>query len=80
MAVPEGYKVKSLPEKVGLQLPGEASLLKLNSSEEFGRISVSFEFWINATQISSKAYELIKTFFGKAVEIQNQSYIVLERV
>ena len=80
MAVPEGYKVKSLPEKVGLQLPGEAGLLKLNSSEEFGRISVSFEFWINATQISSKAYELIKTFFGKAVEIQNQSYIVLERV
>ncbi len=80
MAVPEGYKVKSLPEKMGLQLPGEAGLLKLDSSEEFGRVSVSFEFSVNATQINSKAYELIKTFFGKAVEIQNQSYIVLERV
>jgi len=81
LTLPEGYRLKSLPEVQLLTLPGNSGSLRFEAAQQVnGSISVLFDFKLSATQYKSEAYHLIKEFFQKAVEAQTQSYIVLEKV
>lgn len=78
--IPENYKVKDLPEALNLGLPQDSGLLRFKCSESNGVVSVFFDLKLNAPQYTSEAYTLVKTFFAKAVDIQKQSLIVLEKI
>ncbi|MEP4946123.1 MAG: hypothetical protein ABJU26_01170, partial [Flavobacteriaceae bacterium] len=78
--VPENYKVKDLPEALNLALPQDSGLLRFKCSESNGLVSIFFDLKLNATQYTSDAYGYVKTFFAKAVDIQKQSLIVLEKI
>lgn len=79
IAIPEGYKVKELPESINLALPDGSGVLRFNTSKMQGDVMVVFSFQLRATQYKSEGYRFIKEFFGKAVAIQNQTYLVLEK-
>ena len=79
ISVPEGHRVKSLPTKIGLKLPQDSGQLLFNCKEELGRVNVFFQFKIKGIQFSSEVYDYVKTLFGKAVDIQNQSVVVFEK-
>ncbi|MGX1928937.1 DUF3857 domain-containing protein [Flagellimonas sp. 2504JD4-2] len=79
MAIPDGYKIKNLPEKTNLKLPQDSGYLRFESNESFGKVNVFFKLGINAVQFKSEAYHIIKAFFTEAVDIQNKSFIVLEK-
>jgi len=78
--VPEGYRIKNLPEKLGLKLPEELGFLVFKCKYENGRVNVFFQFKINETQYGSEVYNSLKTIFGKAVDAQNQSIVVFEKI
>jgi len=78
LVIPEGYKVKSLPPKKILALPGNAGLLRFECQETQNKaVNVLFDFKLNSSQYKSEAYPLIKEFFQYAVQAQTKSYIVL---
>lgn len=78
--IPDDYKIKDLPESLNLALPQDSGLLRFKCSENNGLISIFFDLKLNATQYTSDAYGYVKTFFAKAVDIQKQSLIVLEKI
>ncbi|KAB7529364.1 DUF3857 domain-containing protein [Flagellimonas olearia] len=78
--IPEGYRVKEFPEVVNLALPDQSALLRFECKEYQGVINVYFNFKLNSTQYNSEGYAYIKKFFERAVNVQNQSYLVLEKL
>lgn len=77
--VPQGYKVKELPEAIYKGLPEKSGLLRFNCSESDGKIMIQFSLQLKASQFTSEGYAYVKKFFEDAVTAQNQSYLVLEK-
>ncbi|MHA7830361.1 MAG: DUF3857 domain-containing protein [Flagellimonas sp.] len=77
--VPEGYKIKELPEPINLGLPDGSGVMRFNTSEMQGDVMVVFSFQLKFPQYSSEGYHFVKEFFGNAVATQNQTYLVLEK-
>lgn len=77
--VPEGYRIKELPEPINLALPEGSGVMRFNTSKMQGNIMVVFSFQLRFTQYSSEGYHFLKEFFGNAVASQNQTYLVLEK-
>lgn len=80
IAVPEGYHVKNLPEKVALKLPEDSAVLVFDCKHENGRVNVFFQFSINGIQFTSEAYDFVKTMFMKVVDVQKQSLVVFKKI
>tara|TARA_R110000823_G_scaffold278769_3_gene397131 strand:- start:47 stop:2011 length:1965 start_codon:yes stop_codon:yes gene_type:complete len=81
MKIPEGYKLKSLPEGKDFTLPNSGGLLKLSVIDnESGTLNLFFTFDLNSAHYSNEYYSGIKQLFNEAVNGQNQSLIVLEKI
>ena len=79
--VPKAYSIISLPEKEQIMLSGNSGSLRFECKlQQDNTINVFFKFKINATQYKAEAYQIIKNFFESAVQAQNKSYIILEKV
>ena len=80
VTIPEGYKVKTIPEAKNYTLLNNGGNLRFQIRENsVGSLDVLFDFKLNRTQYNSANYEFIKDFFAKAVQLQTQSLIVLEK-
>ncbi|WP_127138363.1 DUF3857 domain-containing protein [Flagellimonas oceanensis] len=77
--VPEGYKVKEIPEPSFLGLPENSGVLRFNCTENQGEIMVQYTLQLKSTHYTSEGYAYIRKFFEDAVTLQNKSYIVLEK-
>lgn len=81
MKIPDGYKVKSIPETKNISLSNDGGNLKLNVSDnETGSLNLFFTFELNSAHYSNHYYSGIKQLFSEAVKGQNQSLIVLEKI
>lgn len=79
--IPDGYRLKSKPDKKLIALPNEMGSLKFQFVESGSNsISVLFDMKINVAHFKSETYETLKIFFQHAVNVQTQSYIVLEKI
>jgi len=78
--IPVGYKIKTIPESKNYVLPENSGTLRFEIRKNaVGSIDVFFDFKLNYTQFKSTSYESIKDLFAKAVQLQTQSLIVLEK-
>lgn len=77
--VPSGYRLKELPESINIGLPDNSGILRFNCGESEGMVMIQFALQLKSTQYTSEGYAYVKTFFEKAVEAQNQSYMVFEK-
>lgn len=81
LKIPEGYRLKSLPDEKSIALPQNIGSVKFQLSEVPGKsVSVLFDLKLNATHYKSEIYQAVKEFFQHAVEAQNNSYLVLEKI
>lgn len=81
MHIPDGYKLKSIPENKSFSMPGDGGILKLNVSDNnSGSISLFFTFELNSAHYSNGYYAGLKQLFNEAVKSQNQSLIVFEKI
>jgi len=79
--IPDGYKLKSIPDTKSVTIPNNGGVLKLNVTEnQIGSLNLFFTFELNGTHYTNDYYSGIKEFFNEAVKSQNQSLIVLERI
>ncbi|MEM1259208.1 MAG: hypothetical protein AAGH81_11805, partial [Bacteroidota bacterium] len=79
LKVPEGYVVKSMPEDRAIALPEKMGILQFQCLNNGESISVLFGLRLKATHFKSELYSAIKEFFKQAVEVQTNSFIVLEK-
>lgn len=78
--VPHGYRIKELPKPINLALPEGSGVLRYNTTEMQDNVMVVFSIQLKSTQYTSEGYHYVKEFFANAVEGQNQSYLVLEKI
>ncbi|PZD77707.1 DUF3857 domain-containing protein [Mesonia sp. K7] len=77
--VPEGYKVKSLPESKHITFGSNIGDFKYLITESNGFIRVSLEETMKNNRVFKEDYKSLKEYFDKIVELQSKQ-IVLEKV
>ncbi|MBA4746185.1 MAG: DUF3857 domain-containing protein [Muricauda sp.] len=77
--IPEGYRIKDLPENNNIALPGGSGVLRFNCSTSQDNIIVFFNLQLRSTQYKSEGYAFVKELFEQAVTSINQSYLVFEK-
>ncbi|MCK5443574.1 MAG: hypothetical protein KAJ23_16940, partial [Maribacter sp.] len=79
MKLPNGYSVKELPESRVVNLGDKMATLRFYNKQLQKQLSIVFEFDLNTTHFSEGDYSSIKEIFKDAVDIQNNSLIVLKK-
>jgi len=77
--IPEGYKMESLPESMAMALPDNLGkfVYKINNVGNSVQLLISYQ--VNSAIITPKYYEVLKEYFGKMIEKENEQ-IVLSKI
>ncbi len=76
IAIPDGYKVTSLPESANLQMGDNKLAFKYLVSERNGKISIMGEFRINAHFMGPEDYSDVKEFYQFFVEKEKEKIVL----
>ncbi len=80
LTVPEGYVLKSLPDKKTLGLADKSATLRFECSQmNQSTITVLMSFNLRKSQYDISSYDGLKMLFGNAVDVLNNSLIVFEK-
>ena len=77
--IPEGYVVESLPEAISFVMDQEVGSYKYNIKQQGDGLQISSMLTMNLVNVSAEFYPILKDFYGKVVEKQNEK-IVLKRI
>jgi hypothetical protein len=77
--IPEGYVLESIPQSISLTTVDDLASFKFNIVNNGNMIQVSTVTNINAAIVPSDYYSVIKDFFQKMIEKQNEK-IVLKKI
>ncbi|RDY58866.1 hypothetical protein DX873_14485 [Flagellimonas nanhaiensis] len=69
-----------LSKTIRLVLPDKSGSLQFSCTKAQDIVTVFFDVKLKATQYSSEGYLYIKELFENAVHIQNNSFLVLEKM
>lgn len=79
IALPEGYRVESLPSNITLQMPGNYGTFRFLISDQGNQIQVSLQQTINQSLIPTEIYEDLKMFYQTYIDKMNEK-IVLAKI
>mgnify|MGYP000016938473 FL=1 len=74
--IPEGYKVETLPAATVLSMQDNLGTFKYMTNAAGNAIQISIVYQINAAIISSEYYPMLKEFYQKMIEKQNEKIIL----
>jgi hypothetical protein len=74
--IPEGYKIEVLPETTILSMQDNLGMFKYLTNTSGNAIQISAVYQINAAIISSEYYSMLKEFYQKMIEKQNEKIIL----
>jgi len=77
--IPEGYAIESVPKPILITTGEDVGSLKYNSQVSGNRIQISVIFEINKMLVASDFYPILKDFYKKIIEKQNEK-IVLKKI
>lgn len=77
--MPEGYMVETLPAGINLVMEDQLGGFKYATATAGNKIQISATFTINQAIVSTEYYEILKDFFQKRIDKQNEK-IVLKKV
>jgi len=77
--IPEGYIVESLPKPIKLVTGEDVGTFSFNLQQVENKIQIVVSQSINGTLISAEYYDILKDFFQKAIDKQNEK-IVLKKI
>jgi hypothetical protein len=77
--IPEGYKVETIPATSFLSMQDNLGMFKYMTNVLGNSIQISVVYQINAAIISSEYYSMLKEFYRKMIEKQNEK-IVLTKI
>jgi len=79
LKINDDYKIEQLPEKIAIQLPNATGRITLNLIEKESTILMSFKISLKTSMYNVNYYPYLKELFGKIVDTQNNSMIVLAK-
>jgi hypothetical protein len=74
--IPDGYKMESLPASAILTMEDNLGSFKFMTNQTNNTIQVSAMIQINAAIISSEYYTILKEFYQKMIDKQNEKIIL----
>ncbi len=77
--IPTGYKVNALPESIEIGLGQSLAGIKMYVQRNDLQIGISYQLFIRHTHFLPEDYDTVKEIFSKAVELQKNSLVVLEK-
>jgi len=79
IAIPEGYKVESLPESSAFMMPDDLSAYRFQILQNGNNIQLTINSQIKQSIIGAQYYDSLKAYYLKLVEKENEQ-IVLSRI
>lgn len=79
ITIPQGYTVESFPQPLALGMNGNLASFKFNISVSGDKIQIISSLDINSAIIPQSQYEILKNFYAKVIEKQNEK-VVLRKV
>ena len=76
IAIPEGYKVESLPESTKLVLPDGIGSFSYMAGTSTGNLQLSVELEISSAIVPSLYYDSIKQYFSKIIEKESEKVVL----
>jgi hypothetical protein len=76
LEIPEGYTVESIPTVINLSTGDEIGLFKYNIANSGNKIQVSISTDINTAIVPADYYQVLKEFFKKMIEKQNEKIVL----
>ncbi|MFY0604599.1 MAG: DUF3857 domain-containing protein [Flavobacteriaceae bacterium] len=76
ITVPNGYKIKSIPEKLAINMPNKSASLIVNSFIKGNTINIYMKISINKEAYYKNEYQYLKEFYNKIIMAEN-SFIEL---
>lgn len=80
ITIPEGYVVESLPAPVSLSMQENIGLFKYNILATGNQIQVTTQLDINYPNVSAEYYSVLKDFFQKMIEKQNEKLVLVKKI
>ncbi|MBC6998155.1 DUF3857 domain-containing protein [Cytophaga sp. FL35] len=77
--IPEGYEVVDLPKKNRVTVGESDLILDFTPLKSPTQIGINFTLLVRNSLLSPKDYKAIKDLFGKAIDIQSNSLVVLKK-
>jgi hypothetical protein len=77
--LPDGYSAESLPAATACNLPNNKGVLKFEAARSGNNISIYYNLSLNSPIYSAGEYQKLQTMFYKAMEIQNNSLIIIKK-
>jgi hypothetical protein len=77
--VPKGFVVESVPKAITLSTPDNVALFSMNILSQGNNIQIQMNKEINMANVSADFYDILKDFYQKMIEKQNEK-IVLKKV
>jgi hypothetical protein len=77
--LPDGYSAESLPAATAYNLPNNKGVLKFEAARSGNNISIYYNLSLNSPIYSAGEYQKLQTMFYKAMEIQNNSLIIIKK-
>ncbi|MDA8971523.1 DUF3857 domain-containing transglutaminase family protein [Flavobacteriaceae bacterium] len=76
--IPDGYKIKSLPEAISVAMPGKIISYSYLISEANGSIQLAVTLDINKPALVADDYGYIKAIFSQIVEKENEKVVLFK--
>ncbi|WJS95320.1 DUF3857 domain-containing protein [Flavobacterium johnsoniae] len=76
LQIPEGYKVESLPSPIRIVMEDKAASYTMNIMSDENQIQIKVTQEISKAIFAAEDYSMIKDFFQKIIEIQNDKIIL----
>ena len=76
MALPEGYKVESVPETLLLRLPENLGEFKYITSQKGNIIQLSVNFEINKAIVGPQNYPFLKEYFNQVIKKEAEQIVL----
>ncbi|NAS11060.1 DUF3857 domain-containing protein [Poritiphilus flavus] len=77
--LPDGYEAAELPEPKVVKLPNNLGLLKFDTGVKGNNLNIYYNLVIKSPHFTSDYYQALKEIFSYALDIQNNSLIVLKK-
>ncbi|CAM1334779.1 hypothetical protein [Tenacibaculum aestuariivivum] len=76
--IPEGYKVKNIPEPLAIGLPNNIGVFKFQSTVIGNKIKTQSVLVFNTPLITPEYYTILKEFYNKVISKQTEKIILIK--
>ena len=79
LAIPQGYRVESLPEPARLALPDNGGRFQYTTAQQGDKITINCTLHVTQLHFETEQYDILRSFFGMAAEKFGEQ-VVLKKI